>query len=564
MEGYDSYRVKIVTSENRNVTISKGKAVVSSVSKWATKFGIDILKEGGNAFDAAFALAFGLSLFHPQAGNIGGGGYLVYFKKGWESPKVINYREKAPLKIEIDKYFDKDGKVNPEKSSFGPLSVCTPGTVKAFYKLHREYGKLSPEKILKKLSEHAKNGYPLTQYQVECLNRLSPKLALSPESKKIYVKEKGTYKAGDIFKNVHIAKTFELIAEKGEEVFYHGEIAKAIDSDIRKNGGWLSYIDLENYEIKEVTPINCEINGRNIWTVPPEGGGAVLINILNILNSHNFYSLKIDSLEYFHNFIQASKTSFINRQNYMGDLPLDNNKYYLRIFDNSFCKEVADNFGNKDIPTSKLAEILINSNNNVDINEDNNTTHFSIIDKEGNAISNSYTLNLRYGSKWSVKEYGFLLNGSIDAFSFKPGTVNYFGVMGNEANLIAPGKRPASSMAPVIITDRDGIVALLGTPGGPTIPTTLANIIWPLVAEKIVDYGYLVEKGRIHHQAWPDILYLEKGYFPEKMVNSFKELGYKVKFKDEPIGDIHAIFRDKNNYVGISDYRREGLTMSLD
>ena len=434
----------------------------------------------------------------------------------------------------------------------------------AFYRLHSKYGKISSEKILKKLSELAKIGYPLTQYQVECLNRLSPKLAVSPESKEIYVKKTGKYKEGNTFKNINLAKTFELISKNGEDEFYHGKIAKAIDRDIRQNGGFLSYADLENYKIKEVKPIYYEINDKKIWAVPPEGGGAVLLNIINILDSDKFKSLKIDSIDYFHRFVQASKASFINRQGYMGDIPLDDNEYYHRVFDKSFGNMVFSHICDKDLPTKELASVLGYESKTGMIGENPNTTHFSIIDNEGNAISNSYTLNLRYGSKWSVKGYGFLLNGSMDAFSFKPGIINYFGIMGNEANLVAPGKRPASSMSPVIITDNNGVVAILGTPGGPTIPTTLANIILPLIVGDVRDYKYLIEKGRIHHQAWPDVLFLEKGWFDEKIVNNFKDLGYTVKFKDEPIGDVHAIFRENDKYIGIADYRREGLTLSYE
>jgi len=564
LKGYDSYRVKIETNQGIDVSVSKGRAVVSSVSRWGTEFAVDILKEGGNAFDAAFALAFGLALFHPQAGNIGGGGYLVYYKQGWESPRVIDYREKAPLSIDINSYFNSKGEIDPEKTSFGPLSICTPGTVKAFYKLHSTYGKLSSEKILKKLSELAKKGYPLTQYQVECLNRLSPKLSTFSESKEVYVKKTGKYKAGDIFKNEHLAHTFEIIAEKGEEIFYHGEIARAISDEIKKSGGFLSYLDLKNYEVKEVEPISCEINGHKIWTIPPEGGGAVLINLLNILDNHRFYTIKIDSVDYYHAFSQSSKATFINRQGYMGDISLEGNEYYRRIFDRGYWKEAVDRFRDRDIPTSEMANMLGYSLEADTIKEGDNTTHFSVIDRDGNAVSNSYTLNLRYGSKYSVKGYGFLLNGSIDAFSFKPGMVNYFGVMGNKANLIAPGKRPASSMSPVIITDTKGVTAILGTPGGPTIPTTLANIIFPYVTGQINGYEALIKRGRFHHQAWPDTLYLEKGYFTKDMVDSLKQIGYNIKFKDEPIGDVHAVFRDKDRYIGISDYRREGLTLSFD
>ncbi len=563
-ESYDSYRIKL--SSKGSISVTKGKAVVSSVSRYATELGIEVLESGGNAFDAAFAVGLSLTLYHPQAGNIGGGGYLLFYIKGDNIPKAISYREKAPQSIKISSYFDKYGNVNPERSSFGPMSVCTPGTIKAFFYLHKTYGRLSSSEILKKISELSKKGYPITNYQADCLNRLSPKLSFSPESKKIYVKEKG-YKAGDILKNPDLAYTFDLLAKNGDKIFYRGDIAKAISDDIRENGGFLSFEDLNSYDIKFVQPIYTEVNDKLIWSVPPEGGGAVLINLFNILNNEKFRSIEYGSNDYYHVVAQALKISFINRYQYLGDVSLSNNRAYINVFDKNYWIKLYNSIDlNTDISRDRwIKEYFPGVYKEFSEIDEGNTTHFSIIDTEGNAVSNSYTLNLRYGSKWSIKDLGFLLNGSIDAFSFKPGQKNYFGIIGNTANLISPGKRPASSMAPVLITDSKGVFGLIGTPGGPTIPSVIFNVVWPFINNSNIGIEEIVNGGRIHHQAWPDVLYIEKNKFSDSFIKEMSEKGYSVKYKDEPIGDIHAIFRNDEDdvYIGVSDYRREGFSYSI-
>ncbi len=561
-EGYDSYRVNLFVSGS--CSVSKGRAVVSSVSRWATQFGISLLKSGGNAFDAAFGVGLSLSLFHPQAGNIGGGGYALLFKADSGKPIFINYREKAPISIDINSYFKADGTLDPEKSSFGPTSICVPGSVKAFFYMHKRYGKLPSKDILREIADLSLEGYPLTKYQVECLNRLSPKLSFSPESKRIYVKDT-EYKEGDIFVNKNLAKTFELLAEYGEDSFYRGEIADAMVRDISTNGGFLSSEDLANYEIKIEEPIYTEIGGKKVWTVPPEGGGAVLINLLNILDNDDFKNIGYGTGEYYHRLAQALKISFINRYAYLGDVDYKSNSEYRRIFDKDQWYRVYRKFLSRDVSRSYWIDRFFKNNRDIQQVRDYNTTHFSIIDDEGNAVSNSYTLNLRYGSKWSIDGYGFLMNGSIDAFSFKQGVKNYFGILGNRANLVSPGKRPASSMAPVIVTDKNGVFGLIGTPGGPTIPSTIFNVLWPLINNFDISPEKAVSSGRIHHQAWPDELYLEKDKFPASFAEEMARRGYRIEFKNEPIGDVHAVFRSSEEgvYTGISDYRREGMSMAI-
>jgi len=527
--GYEDLRLYYI-KEQGEVCTARGKGAAASVSRQATELAIEVLKDGGNAFDAAFALAFSLTIYHPQAGNIGGGGYIVYRDKDSKIPKVINYREISPSGAKREFFISEDGSADPEKTAFGPWSVCIPGTVKAFFHLQKEHGLLSSRDILLKLASLAKKGYPITAFQAACLNRLAQKLSFSPESCKLYVKKEGLFRKGDILINEDLASTFEILARDGEEAFYRGCIAEKIEKDITFNGGFLTVKDLQSYSIEEVEPISGEIKGKKVWTVPPEGGGAILVEVLNILDRAEFYKFTPFSSNFYHYLAQASKIAFIDRQAYHGDVDLKDNQVYTSIFNpsrNDFLFTLIDS--ERDINTEFLMKKMeeaerqyLEEGNRNYFKEDysekgdrdyfgggsrifsedgNQTTHFCVIDREGNAISNSYTLNLRYGSKWSIQGAGFLMNGSIDAFSFTPEKPNYFGVMGNKANLFSVSKRPASNMAPVMVTDDNKTILLLGTPGGPAIPTTLAIILMALYNG--VELPEAVKRGRVHHQAWP-------------------------------------------------------------
>jgi len=560
-KGYEGLRLYYI-KEQEEVCIAKGKGAVASVSRNATDLAINILKDGGNAFDAAFALAFSLTIYHPQAGNIGGGGYLVFKEKDSKIPGVINYREIAPSMARREYFIAEDGSADPEKTAFGPLSICVPGTVKAFFHLQKEYGLMNSKDILLKLASLAREGYPVTAYQAACLNRLSQKLSFSPESYKLYVKKEGKFIKGDLLTNEDLASTFEVLARDGEKAFYRGLIAEKIEKDITSNGGFLTAKDLENYSIKEVKPIYGEIMGKKVWTVPPEGGGAILVEILNILDREQFYKLNPLSGDFFHYLSQASKMAFIDRQFYQGDVNLKDNITYNSIFNHSYCDflfKLIDS--QRDIKTESLMEKMGRSKKQVFPDRNSQTTHFCVVDKDGNAISNSYTLNLRYGSKWSIQDAGFLMNGSIDAFSFTPGKPNYFGVIGNDANLFSVCKRPASNMAPVIVIDDEKKMMLLGTPGGPAIPTTLAIIL--MAFYNGVAFPEAVKTGRVHHQALPDRLMKEIKGLPEKVIEELIMKGYEIKDKDELIGDVHGILVTEDGCIAVSDFRREGYASAI-
>ena len=344
--------------------------------------------------------------------------------------------------------------------------MCVPGTVKAFFELHRRHGRKAAADLLREVARRAEAGVPVTQYEADCLNRLAPRLAVSPEARRIYVRDR-PYQAGDPLVNPSLARTLEELAREGEGAFYRGRIAELLVADLAANGGFVTAADLAAYQVREVQPLALEIQGRQVWTVPPEAGGAMLLEILAILDQPEVRRLAWGGPDYHHRLAQACKMAFIDRMDYLGDVPLGDNTTYRGLLgrdraDRWFaCIDPA-----RDTATGDLAARMRTGRPGPRRHESgHDTTHFAVIDAEGNAVSNSYTMNLRYGSKWAVAGAGFLLNGSIDSFSFVEGKENYYGVVGSAPNLFAPGKRPASNMAPVLVTGPRGCGSGPGHPG---------------------------------------------------------------------------------------------------
>jgi len=567
MVGYDDFRVHLDNRSVQSVKIAKGRGAIATVSQQASELGIKVLKDGGNAFDAAFAVAFALTIYHPQAGNIGGGGYVIYKEKGAKTPSCINYREKSPAAVKREGFLDEKGNVDPELTALGPKSVCIPGTVKAFFTLQKAHGALTARDILTHLARLSHEGCRITRYQAECINRLNEKLCRSPESKKIYGQKGRAFSAGDLLPNPDLGETFLMLAREGEKAFYEGKIAEGIEDDLSRNGGYITTRDLKNYSIKMVEPVSAFIDGTSVWSVPPEGGGAFLIEILNILNREQFHKIDPLSPDFYHYLAQAFKMASVDRLFYLGDVPLEGNRVYHSLFKREWADTLFSLIDREsDIKTEKILSLMHPEEGDViesgEQRQGSETTHFSIIDGEGNALSNSYTLNLRYGAKWSVKDMGFLLNGSMDAFSFSPGRPNYFGVIGNRPNLLAPNKRPASNMAPVLVTKGKEVVAALGTPGGPAIPTSLAQALFLILSHKMEPQAAL-QLGRIHHQGWPDVFYKEEGSLSENTILVLVKKGYTIQNRSEPIGDFHAVFTSGSEILAVSDYRREGSPSAL-
>ena len=544
------------------VATARGRGAVASASGPASELAAAVLQDGGNAFDAAFVLAFALCVYHPQAGNIGGGGYLLYQERGG-APRALAYREQAPAGARREAYLLPDGTPDPDRTAFGPASVCVPGTVKAFFELHQRHGRRPAGDLLREVARRAEAGVPVTQYEADCLNRLAPRLAASPEARRIYVREQ-PYQAGDLLVNAPLAWTLEELAREGEAAFYRGRIAERLVADLAANGGFVTAADLAGYQVREVRPLALDLQGRRVWTVPPEAGGAMLLEILAILDQPGFRRLPWASPDYHHHLAQACKMAFIDRLDYLGDVPLGDNATYRDLLTRDratrwfACLDPA-----RDTPTDQLAARMRPGARTQDRDHGQDTTHFAVIDAEGNAVSNSYTMNLRYGSKWAVAGAGFLLNGSVDSFSFVEGKENYYGVLGSAPNRFAPGKRPASNMAPVLVTGPDGVEAVLGTPGGPTIPTTLAHILLATLVHG-QDPAAVVAAGRLHHQGWPDTLAYEPGFGRPDLLAALEAMGYPTKDKHELIADVHGVWRQGGTCLAVSDYRREGRAVAVD
>jgi gamma-glutamyltranspeptidase/glutathione hydrolase len=559
---YNSFRITMAARAAGQVSTARGRGAVASASSQASELAAAVLGDGGNAFDAAFALAFALCIYHPQAGNIGGGGYLLFQEKGGD-PKVFSYREQAPRGARREDFLLADGSPDPDRTAFGPASVCVPGTVKAFFALQKRYGKLRARDLLLDISRRAEAGAILTQYEADCLNRLGPRLAASPEARRIYVRAE-PYQAGDLLPNAALARTLETLAREGEEAFYRGRIAQQIVADLAANGGFVSAEDLAGYSFRELEPIALELQGRTVWTVPPEAGGAMLLEILSILDRNAFRECACGSPAYHHHLAQAAKMAFIDRLDYMGDLPMDDNATYRNLLTRAYGQRL---FGMidpaRDTPTDVLAQRIRAGRHPEPHDAGTNTTHFAVIDAQGNAVSNSYTMNLRYGSKWAVAGAGFLLNGSVDSFAFIEGKENYYGVLGNRPNLFAPGKRSASNMAPVLVTGPQGVEAVLGTPGGPTIPTTLANILLATLVHR-KDPAEVIAAGRLHHQGWPDTLAYEPGFDQPELLAALAAMGYPIKDKHELIADVQGVWRAGEQCFAVSDYRREGKALAVE
>lgn len=563
---YDAFRIqRAATAATGNVTTARGRGAVACVSREASELAVAVLRDGGNAFDAAFALAFGLCVHHPQAGNIGGGGYLLYHEKGAREPRVLSFREQAPRGARREAFLGADGSPDPDRTSFGPTSVCVPGTVKAFFTLRERHGRLRSRDLLAEVARRADAGARVTRYEAECLNRLGPKLAASPEAKRWYVKD-APWAAGDLLRNPALARTLEHLAAEGERAFYHGRIAEQVVSDLGANGGFLSAADLASYEVREPVALAIEVRGRRVYVPPPESGGALLVDVLGILDRDAFHRLPPGSPDWWHLVAQACKLAFVDRVDYLGDIPLADNAAYQGLA----TRRDADRlFGlidaSRDTPVDGLArrarDLRAAPAQSGPGGAD--TTHFAVIDAEGNAVSASYTMNLRYGSKWAIDGAGFLVNGSIDSFSFALGKENYYGVIGSEPNLFAPGKRPSSNMAPVMVTDGSRVTAAVGTPGGPTIPTTLAAVLLPILGHDRPP-AEAIQSGRLHHQGWPDVLYEETGTVPRELTAELATRGYTVKDKHELISDVHGVFADGDRWLAVSDWRREGLALALE
>jgi gamma-glutamyltranspeptidase/glutathione hydrolase len=529
--------------------IAQGKnGMVTTQHFLATAVGEKILNSGGNAYDAAIAVGFTLAVVLPRAGNIGGGGFMVIHDSTLNKQFSIDYREKAPIKSDKDMYLNSDGTFNDQKlSTFGYLASGVPGTVAGLWEVHSKFGSMEWSKLLEDAIYYAENGFYITPYLSDMLVKYESKLSFYPETKKIFQKNYQDFENKKLVQK-DLAKTLKLIAQYGRDGFYLGSVAEKIHTQMKLNGGLITKDDLENYQPVWRTPLKSTYRDTEIITMgPPSSGGVHVIQMLNILENHNVSKIEHNSSEYINLLTEIMKYAYADRSKYLGDPD-----YYKvpvsQIISKNYAKTI-----NEKINVGKVTPSSVIYPGTFSDNESYETTHFSIVDKDGNAVSSTYTLNSTFGSGVVIKDTGILMNNEMDDFAAAPGIPNQFGLLGAEANQIVPGKRPLSSMTPTIVMKNGDFFLTTGSPGGSRIITAVLQSII-----NIVDYGMNLEEAnaakRIHHQWQPDLLQIESSIDPE-IKNQLLELKYNIKIIN-PATCLQTIMYKDNMYYGYGDFRR--------
>jgi gamma-glutamyltranspeptidase/glutathione hydrolase len=539
------------SQSGRTPAPAKNAMVVSSHYA-GSEAGNKVLQMGGNAIDAAIATAFALAVTLPSAGNIGGGGFLVYHgADGYVT--CFNFREKAPIAATADMFLDEDGKIKDNSNHQGPLSVGVPGTVAGLWMAHQRLGKLPWKDLLTPAIELAEKGFPSTWAMQGFLNRIQRDKEKYPTTAEAFLKNgKDIYEPGEIFQQPDLAGSLKRIQKDGRDGFYKGKTAKLFAAYMRKTGGLITEEDLAKYEAAEQPVIHGKYRGYDIYGMsPPSSGGVAVVEMLNMLEGFNLKGMGHNSALYLHVLTEAMRRAFADRAQFLGDprfnpqLPLEKltSKDYAKELRNSFDLFVASPSDSSKFNEAHLAF------------ESEETTHFSVVDKEGNAVSLTYTLEYGYGSKLVVEGAGFLLNNEMGDFNPVPGLTNSRGLIGTKPNLVAPEKRMLSSMSPTIIAKDGKPVMVIGSPGGRTIINTTLQVIL-----NVIDHGMniaqAVEAPRIHHQWLPNITSFERYGISPDSEQLYQMRGHKIRYRGSQ-GSAMGIYIDQKTGIvyGASDSR---------
>lgn len=546
-------------------------AMVVTVHELASQVGVDIMRQGGNAVDAAVATGFALAVVLPPAGNIGGGGFMLVRMANGQA-HFVDYREKAPAAATRDMYLDASGNVIPGASEIGYKSIGVPGSVAGLTYAEQHWGKLSLKQVIAPAIKLARDGYALTWSEAQGFH--DRYLSQFPESRRVFQRDGNFYQPGEIFKQPDLARTLERIADNPGD-FYHGALARELASDIEKGGGLITADDLAHYEVKEREPVRGTYRGYEVISAPPpSSGGTVLIESLNILEGYNLAAMQNRSAESIHYTVEAFRRAFFDRAEFLGDpdfakIPVAQliDKRYAAAWRDSIDPDHATPSQELKRPAnfSELDRFAALHPPTAMPHESNHTTHYSVIDSDGNAVSVTTTINSWFGSRVTADGLGFLLNDEMDDFSAKPGVPNGDGLIQGAANAIGPGKRPLSSMTPTIVAHDGKTVMVLGSPGSSKIITTVANVLMG-----VVDYGMNIQEAvnapRFHHQWLPDVIMVEKWFSPDT-VNLLKHMGYQVQsglhegtYVAPYWSDAECIAIDEKNGTreGASDGRNHG------
>ena len=535
-----------IGQEQTKYTIQKNitcqNAAVVSAHPLASQEGIAILKQGGNAVDAAIAMQLVLSVVYPQAGNIGGGGFMVAHLKNGKNI-AIDFREKAPIRAGRDMYLDAKGEPVKLLSEDGQLSAGIPGTIAGLFAALK-YARLPFEKLIEPAIRLAENGFAITDRQARSLDSVSKKMIQNNSLPVAFVKDK-PWVGGDILVQKELANTLKRIRDQGQKGFYEGETARLIIAEMARGKGIISLEDLKNYTAVERTAMEFDYKKYHVITMPlPSSGGIILQQMLKMIEEKNAGAMKFHTAASVQLMIEIERRAFADRGEFLGDP--DFVKVPVKTLVSApYLKEKMKDFESGKAGNSKTTKPGI-------IHESEETTHFSIIDNQGNAVSVTTTLNDSYGSKTIVAGAGFILNDEMDDFSIKPGVPNMYGAIGNEKNAIAPGKRMLSSMTPTIVLKNNKPFIVVGTPGGTTIPTCVFQSL-----VNIIDFGMdandAVNKPKFHHQWTPDTVYVEKD-FPVDVKDQLLKMGYKIMLRDQ-IGRTELILTKKRTITAVGDKR---------
>jgi gamma-glutamyltranspeptidase/glutathione hydrolase len=508
-------------------------AIVVSVHEFASHAGVEIMQAGGNAIDAAVATGFALAVVHPAAGNIGGGGFML-IRMADGKTHFLDYREKAPTAATRNMYLDPQGNVIEGASEIGYKSIGVPGSVAGMVYAEQKFGKLTLKQVMAPAIHLAREGYTLTWEEAGDLH--DRHLAEFPESRRVFQRNGNYYKPGEVFVQPDLARTLERIAQKPDD-FYHGSLAQELAAAMQKGGGLMTADDLAHYEVKERQPVRGTYRGYEVISAPPpSSGGTVLIESLNILERYDLGKMGNRSAQSIHYTTEAFRRAFFDRAEFMGDpdfakIPVAQliDKKYAAAWEETI--DAGRATPSKDLKRpaifSQLEQYAAAHPALTPPYESNHTTHYSVMDAEGNAVSVTTTINDWFGSRVTADGLGFLLNDEMDDFSSKPGVPNGDGLIQGDVNAIGPGKRPLSSMTPTIVVHDGKTVMILGSPGSSKIITTVANVLMG-----VVDYGMNIQEAvnaaRFHNQWMPDVLNVEQWFSPDTL-NLLRHMGYNVE-----------------------------------
>jgi gamma-glutamyltranspeptidase/glutathione hydrolase len=524
--------------------------MVVSQRKIASEVGAQILKKGGNAIDAAVATGLALAVVLPRAGNLGGGGFMIVHLAKENKTIAIDYREKAPSAADRDLFLDENGDYDKKKAQFSLLSAGVPGSVAGFHHALTKYGTITWQEALEPAIKLAEQGFEIPHDLANTLasERYRKRLSSNPAAAKVFFKkDKSIYSAGETLVQTDLAWTLKQLSKNGPDAFYKGEIAKLIVQEMEANGGLITLEDLKNYNVAERKPLVGQYKNFEIVSMPPSSsGGTHLIQMLNMLEEFPIKEMGFGSADSIHILAEVMKRAYADRSKYLGDS--DFYKVPSSLTSKDYAKAL-----NKDISVEEITPSSEVEPGNPYPYESPDTTHFSVMDQYGNAVSNTYTLNFSYGSGMMIPGTGMLINNEMDDFSSKPGTPNGYGLLGSEANAIEPNKRPLSSMTPTIIFKDNEPYMVFGSPGGSRIITTVLQVAMN-VMEHDMNIAQAVHSPRMHHQWLPEVLMIEQG-FGVDTENLLKQKGYRL-YSSSTMGSVQAIMKKGNYFYGSADPRR--------